>query len=253
MQEARFSTGFWDSLNDRQQAALSARGRESVFGRGEALCIEGDSSTHVYVLLVGWAKVVSATLEGHEIVLALRGPGDVVGELASELDGYRTATVRALVRVRALSVVAERFMAFLDAYPPAARAYRHVIAQRVRETGDNLRDRMESTGAQRLARLMLELGERCGEGTERGVTLTVPLSQTDLASWVGVSRATVTRALREWRERNLVSTRLGHTTIIDSAALRRISGTAGHHMLTRGNTGTRQAAGFDQQREGYSA
>ncbi len=83
---------------------------------------------------------------------------------------------------------------------------------------------METSGAQRLARLLLELAQRCGETTGQGVTLAVPLSQTDLASWVGVSRATVTRALRQWRERKLVSTRQGHMTIIDTAALRRISG-----------------------------
>ncbi len=224
LREARISTGFWGSLSNSEQAALSTRGREAVFDRGEPLCVEGDLSTHVYIMLAGWAKVISVTTEGHEMVLALRGPGDLVGELAGELDGYRTATVRAVVQVRALSIVAERFMVFLDAHHGASRAYRHVIAQRVRETGDNLRGRMETSGAQRLARLLLELAQRCGETTGQGVTLAVPLSQTDLASWVGVSRATVTRALRQWRERKLVSTRQGHMTIIDTAALRRISG-----------------------------
>ncbi len=224
LREARISTGFWGSLTHSEQEALSTRGRQAVFDRGSPLCVEGDLSTHVYVMLAGWAKVVSVTAEGHEMVLALRGPGDLVGELAGELDGYRTATVRAIVRVRALSIVAERFLVFIDAHQSASRAYRHVIAERVRETGDNLRGRMETSGAQRLARLMLELAQRCGEPTKQGVTLAVPLSQTDLASWVGVSRATVTRALRDWRDRKLVSTSRGRMTIIDSAALRRISG-----------------------------
>ena len=184
--------------------------------------MEGDPSTHVLVLLTGWAKVFSSTLEGHDMVLALRGPGDVIGELAGDLGGYRTATVRALMRVEALVIGADRFNAFLDFHPAAVRVYRRVMAERQHELGQNLRTRMDSSGAQRLARLLLDLAGRCGCVTENGVTLAVPLSQADLASWVGVSRATVTRALHDWRKRELVSTRQGHMTIIDAASLRRI-------------------------------
>ena len=222
MQAVPPNTGFWTSLSDGDRAALSERGHESVFARGTPLCREGDPSTHVLVLLSGWAKVFSSTEEGHEMVLALRGPGDVIGELATDLGGCRTATVLALVRVEALLIGADRFNAFLEDHPGAVRVYRRVMAERQHEMGQNLRTRMESSGAQRLARLLLDLAVRCGYVTDNGVILAVPLSQADLASWVGVSRATVTRALREWRERKLVSTRQGRMTIVDPVALRRI-------------------------------
>jgi CRP/FNR family transcriptional regulator, cyclic AMP receptor protein len=222
MHEAPPSVGFWGLLGDGERVALRARGREAVFARGMTLCLEGDPSTHLFILLSGWTKVLSATMEGHEIVLALRGPGDLIGDRAADLDGYRTATIRALMRVDALIVLAERFTAFLDAYPAAVRAYRRAMTQRQRELDDNLRGRMESSGAERLARLLLQLAVRCGEETRYGVTLAVPLSQADLASWVGVSRATVTRALHQWRQRGVVSTRHGRMAITDVAALRRI-------------------------------
>ena len=158
------------------------------------------------------------------MVLALRGPGDVIGELATDLGGYRTATVRALMQVEALTLGADRFDGFLEAHPSAVRVYRRVMAERQHELGQVLRTRMDSSGAQRLARLLLDLAGRCGRITEDGVTLAVPLSQADLASWVGVSRATVTRALHAWRERKLVSTSQGRLTIIQPAVLRRIAG-----------------------------
>jgi CRP-like cAMP-binding protein len=222
MEQVPPNAGFWASLSDADRAALQAQGRAAVYARGTPLCMEGDPSTHVLVLLAGWTKVVSATLEGHEMVLAIRGPGDVIGDLAADLGGYRTATVRALMPVEALLISADRFYRFLDAHQAAMRVYRRVMSERQHERDQSLRMRMESSGAQRLARLLLELAGRCGQVTGNGVTLAVPLSQTDLASWVGVSRATVTRALHEWRERKLVSTRHGRMTIIDSATLRRI-------------------------------
>jgi CRP-like cAMP-binding protein len=222
MRQQRYGTGFWESISDNERMVLSNQGRESLFTRGMPLCLEGDASTHILILLTGWAKVLSTTIEGHEIVLGLRGPGDIVGELAADLGGYRTATVRAIVPVHALSAGVDRFIAFLDAHPAAAHAYRKAMAERQRESTENLRGRIESSGAQRLARLMLDLAARCGAMTEQGVTLMIPLSQADLATWVGVSRATVTRALRQWRDRGVVSTAQGHTTITDVATLRRI-------------------------------
>jgi CRP/FNR family cyclic AMP-dependent transcriptional regulator len=227
MHAATSSPGFWGCLSGGERAALSAQGRETAFSRGMTLCLEGDPSTHVLILLAGWVKVLSSTRDGSEVVLALRGPGDVIGEQAADLDGYRTATVRALMRVEALTIVAARFAAFLESHPNALHAYHRVMAERQRELNENLRGRMETSGAQRLARLLLDLAARCGEETERGVRLAVPLSQADLASWAGMSRATMTRALHQWRQRGIVSTLQGRMTITDVAALQRIGRTEG--------------------------
>jgi CRP/FNR family transcriptional regulator, cyclic AMP receptor protein len=199
MGKAAPAPGFWQYLGNAERVALSAMGRETAFARGMTLCLEGDPSTHVFILLAGWVKVISSTAKGGEIVLALRRAGDLIGDEAAALDGYRTATVRALMPVEALTIAAARFTAFLDAYPSATGAYRRVMAERQHELAVNMRGRMETSGAQRLARLLLDLAARCGDSTEHGVRLAVPLSQADLASWAGMSRATLVRALHQWR------------------------------------------------------
>ena len=53
---------------------------------GVTLCNQGDLATHVFILLAGWVKILSTTQDGHEIVLALRGDGDIVGEIGGEID-----------------------------------------------------------------------------------------------------------------------------------------------------------------------
>jgi CRP/FNR family cyclic AMP-dependent transcriptional regulator len=106
--------GFWDLLSDAERAGLSALGRTTVFSPGATLCIEGDPATHVFILVAGWVKIIGVTSDGHEMVLALRGPSDLVGEMAGEATGYRTATVQAIDTVRSLIVGFERFDAFLD-------------------------------------------------------------------------------------------------------------------------------------------
>jgi len=216
--------GFWDLLSDADQAALSAIGREVVYPRGETMCVEGDPATHLFILLAGWVKVFSVTRDGQELLIALRGQGEFVGEVAGEATGYRTATLRTGTLVRSLIVGHERFSSFLDAYPGAGRAYRQVITQRWNETSAILINRAATTGAQRLAALLIDLAERYGVPAGNEVDIGMPLSQDELASLGGSSRATVTRALTNWRQRGLIRTAHRHFTIVNVDALRKIAG-----------------------------
>ena len=214
---------FWGQLPEREKELLQTAGRTCVFPPGATVCAQGDPATHVFVLVSGWVKVVAVAGGGQQTVLALRGNGDVVGEVAGEVTGYRTATVKAIGRVRSIVLPHTRFAAFLDANPAAARAYRHALTQRWNDTAESLRIQSISSGAERLARLLLELAEGHGQGDEHQTTIELPLSQEELASLVSASRATVTRALRDWRQRRLVETSPRHITIIDHAALARIA------------------------------
>jgi len=215
---------FWGRLNEAEQTALQALGRISVFRPGDTMCTQGAPATHVFVLVNGWVKIFSVTSDGHEIVLALRGRGDIVGELAGEFTGYRTATVKAIDLVRSLIIGHESFMSYLDSNPGASRAYRHAVTQSWNDAAAILRSRWAASGAQRLAAVLLDLGYRHGTATESGIGIALPLSQEEIASLIGASRATVTRALRDWRRRGLVRTRQRHIMLIDIAGLRRIAG-----------------------------
>ena len=146
------------------------------------------------------------------------------GELAGETTGYRTATVQAIGTVRALIVGYEKFSAFLDSHLGADHAYRRMFAQRWNDTASMLRSRSVTNGAQRLARLLLDLAARHGTQTAAEVHVAMPLTQVELASMVGTSRATVTRALSNWRQRGIIRTGQRDLTITDLGVLRKIAG-----------------------------
>jgi CRP/FNR family transcriptional regulator, cyclic AMP receptor protein len=216
--------GFWTRLTGTEQASLSDLGMTRVYPPGATLCHEGDPATHLYILVAGWVKIISVTREGQERVQALRGNGDVVGEMAGDVTGQRTATMKAVDRVRALIIGYDRFHAFLDATPAAARAYRRAMTERSVEAAARLRRQSVANGAQRLAALLLELAERHGTGTPEGsIHVVMPLSQDELASLAGASRATVTRAYRNWRGRGLVRTATRRITILDLDNLKKIA------------------------------
>ena len=212
--------GFWALLTDDERAVLTGLGRSAVYPPGTVMCVEGDPATHVFVLVKGWVKIVGVTSDGHELTLALRGRGDTVGEMAGETTGHRTATVQAIGMVRALVVPYDRFSSFLDAHDGADRAYRRMVTRRWSDAESMLRTRSVTSGAQRLAVLLLELADR----RDREVRMAMTLTQEELASLTGASRATVTRALSNWRRRGIIRTAQRDITITDLAALRKIAG-----------------------------
>ncbi len=151
------------------------------------------------------------------------GTGTLIGEVAGETTGYRTATVQATGTVRALIVAYEKFSSFLDSHAGADHAYRRMVTRRWNDAESMLRTRSVTSGAQRLAVLLLGLAERHGSGTDGEVHVAMLLTQEELASLVGASRATVTRALSNWRRRGIIRTGQRDLTITDLETLRRIA------------------------------
>jgi CRP-like cAMP-binding protein len=89
-----------------------------------------------------------------------------------------------------------------------------------------LRVRAVTSGGQRLAGLLLGLAERLGGQAEGVIEIALPLSQDELASLAGTSRATVARALNAWRQRGLIRTGQRRITLTDVPGLRRAAGPA---------------------------
>ncbi len=224
MPETDTAEGFWWLLTASQQTDLSAAGQIRHYKPGSILCNEGDLATHLFVLTAGTVKIISVTADGDRRVVALRGNGDVIGEISGEKTGQRTATVQAIDPVYALIVGYERFGRFLESHPIAARIYVRVMIQRWGEAAEMLSMLSVTTGTQRLAALLLQLAGQHGNETAGEIHIAMPLSQEELAGLASTSRSTVTRAFRNWRRRGLIRTGQRQITILDQQALQRAAG-----------------------------
>ncbi|MGI5330916.1 Crp/Fnr family transcriptional regulator, partial [Actinomadura nitritigenes] len=154
------SAQFWDSLSPQEQIALREVARPRSFSPRQPLLNEGDDSDHVLLITAGWAKVISTTEDGHQMVMGVRGPGDLVGEDAALAAVPRPATVWTLSPVRALAIPFARFLAFLDAHPAAWRTLTTTQIHRLAEAERRIKWQASGLDAtQRLALLLTELAE----------------------------------------------------------------------------------------------
>lgn len=210
---------------DRQQ--LFAIGAPHSYRAGEVLVRQGEDRRDVHVLLEGRASVVRTTPEGREVLLALRGPGDTLGEIVALDPAPRMANVTALEPVASLRIPGERFVDFLRQRPVAMLAMLQLLARRNRESDRRLVDTRAEDSLTRLARHLLELGARYGAASDDGIDLDVPLSQQQLAAWVGVSREAVSAGLRQLREQGAVATGRMRITLLDVDRLRSVAAGTG--------------------------
>jgi CRP/FNR family transcriptional regulator, cyclic AMP receptor protein len=224
MAEERAVAGFLAALTPAETDDLRVRGRRRRFARGATIVNEGEVPRRVVVLLSGRVKVSDYSEDGREIVLGARGPGDLIGEI-SVIDGQPcSATVTAFEPVEAMVVEAAEFTAFLDAHPRVLRVLLTSVVQKLR---DSDRKRVEfgvHDTEGRVARRLVELADEHGDEHQGRVSITLPLTQHELAGWTCSSREAVSKALGNLRACGWVETDRRRVTIVNLDALRRRAG-----------------------------
>jgi CRP/FNR family transcriptional regulator, cyclic AMP receptor protein len=216
---------FLDALTGQARQEVLGMGTERRFAAQEHLLRESERGSHVLVLLEGWAVVSTATDRASaRLILALRGPGELVGEMAV-LDGApRSATVIALGPVRAVVITGDRFRRFIARNPQANGLLMTQLVARLRTSDDERRLLASLTVLQRLAARLLEFaglpqnqGARAAQ--HPGGAVLVDLSQHDLAAAVGATREAVAKALRLLRDARVVSTGQRRIHLVDQTVL----------------------------------
>lgn len=212
---------FWGLLTQAEQEDFTRNSHVKRWQRGEVIFHEGDKSDSVIALQAGRVKASCHTVGGSEIVLAVRGPGALLGEL-SAVDGEpRSATLQALDPLTARVMPLAAFEAYLLSHSRVTYLLMRMLSERLRDAD---RKRIEfgaqdSTG--RVAARLVELAERFGAPNGDGeIKIALPLSQDELAGWIGASREAVSKALGVLRSAGWIRTSRLSVVVLDLAALR---------------------------------
>lgn len=202
---------------------LFEQGRTTRFEPGDALFREGGRSSTVVLIRHGRCKVTSLSEDGRETLLAIVGPGDVLGELGALDGGPRSATVTTLDEVEATVVPSAAFRDLVERDGAVAMSVLAIVNERLREADRKWAEFGALGAPTRLALRLLELAGRFGEVDGHGERITVPLTQDELAGLVGSSREAVTKALRRFRDEGWVETGRRRITILDRPGLERFA------------------------------
>ena len=214
---------FFARLSAEEAAAFRSRAVTRHFDRGTTLMHQDEVPGRLIVLERGHAKVTTLADDGREVVLAFRGPGDLVGEISALGGEPRSATVRALDPIDAMAMAAGDFDAFLEDHPRVAVVILRVLIGRLREANRQQFEFAAYHTLGRVANRLVDLAERFGEPCELGVRIGLSISQEELAAWAGASREATSKALHDLRAMDLIETQRRHITVRSVDKLRRIA------------------------------
>jgi len=208
------------SLAEEDRRRLLASTHRRRFTRREVLFHEGDPGDTLHLIDKGRLAVRITTPLGDVATLGVLGPGECVGEMALLATGRRGATVIALEKTETLSLHRDQFEELRQRNPAVDRFLVDILAAEVRRLDDQLMEALFLPVERRVLRRLLALTD-VYTGDANGTGVEIPLTQDDLASLAGTSRATVNRVLRQAEEAGWVSLGRGRIRVIDHDRLAR--------------------------------
>lgn len=214
------TAGFLDLLPPAVADRVVLEGRRR-HRQGSTLFRVDDPAGDVHVLMTGRVKVVTETLIGRPVLLALRGPGDLVGEQVAFDGGRRSATAVALEDAVSVALPVARFRDLLLEHPVTSLGLLGIASRRLRDADAKRIEFTALDSAGRVARRLVEMGEHWGEPTPEGLLIDLGLTQDEIASWTGASREALTRALGAFRKRGWLTTERRRILLLDVESLRR--------------------------------
>jgi CRP/FNR family cyclic AMP-dependent transcriptional regulator len=201
-QEVIRKAPLFTALDDAAATSLLASMDSVRISKGTVLFAEGDEGDHLYVISDGKLKLGTSSGDGRENLLSILGPGEMFGELSLFDPGPRTSTATAVTDAKLLSLGQEKLIPWLATNPQVSLQLLARLAQRLRRTNEAVGDLVFSDVPGRVAKALIDLGERFGKQTDEGLFVHHDLTQEELAQLVGASRETVNKALADFAGRN---------------------------------------------------
>lgn len=220
---------FLDAIEPTTAAALLADSVQRTMPRNGWLFHEGDGPLDAYVIDTGLLKLFKTTVDGSQALLALRGPGEIVGELGA-IDGQpRMLSAVAAVDSQVTIIRGDRLVGLIRDHPEFAMTILSNLTLLLRQTAVHILALASGDAHALVARRLLQLVDDPAYGavrSERGgaTVIDMPLSQQEVAAWAGVSLRSAAAALKQLRDDSIVSTSRLQLEVHDRDELERRAG-----------------------------
>ena len=215
----------FDGLTQKQWNRLNEYLYGRVFPAGTNIITAEQPGEVVYVILSGAVKVYIDEADGQRVILAISGPGDIVGEMSLVDSAGRSASVVTLERSHMLWMERRAFQHCLDTIPEMNQNLVRILSHKIRLASAQIQALASLDVYGRIARQFLAFAEKYGEtgDDENGILIPIRLTQSDLAELVGASRKRVNQVMVNFKKQRLISVDPdGYTTVHNRKDLARL-------------------------------
>jgi CRP-like cAMP-binding protein len=206
----------FSGLGDAELQALAQVASEKRYGPGDVLFHEGDQCAGMYIIGQGRVKIFKISPAGREMTIAVETAPSTVAELPMFDGGPYPASVSALDDVLAIFIAKRDFFQACQQFPQVPLKVLAVVGRRLRHLVTTLESVTFGSIRQRLARLLLELGDAAG-----AETFPMAMTHQELASRLGTVREVVSRNLSRFQVEGMIRVAERQISILNRTALER--------------------------------
>ncbi len=205
----------FDGLKPAELACLSSLLHCKTFPADTNILSAEQPGELVYVILQGTVKIHVEQADGSDVILAILGPGEVLGEMSLLDVPVRSASGITLEESSLLWMDRSGFQECVQATPCVALNLARILSARLRLANERIQALSALDVYGRVARQILAFADRYGESTPAGdVTIPLRLTQSDIAALVGASRERVNQVLGFYKRQGYISVDKGfHITV----------------------------------------
>jgi CRP/FNR family cyclic AMP-dependent transcriptional regulator len=208
-------------LDRGELSRLAELCRERAYPKGSIIVFEDDPGDSFFIVRKGRVKVVLVGEDGREVILSVLGVSDHFGEL-SLIDGQpRSAHVISMEDASLIILRREDFRRRVEASPTVAWALLNELSRRLRKADDQIGGLVLLDVHGRIARLLLD--EATASVT--APTIAKQLTHQTIAQMIGASRETVSRAMKDFQDRGLITVQRRQITLANRPALEQLAQT----------------------------
>jgi len=208
-------------LDGREREAFLGRCRPEIFDSGETVFSQGAPHVGTYVISSGLIRTYYTSPLGKEITLAFWSDGDWIG--GPDFFGESPTHIwsaQAVERSSTLLIAGSDLRRLAREIPGVGIAVIGALTFKLHWLSLLLQTLATESVSERLAHLLVTLGDTYGEPYQHGVRIRYPFSQEDIAAMVGASRQWVSMAISRLQKAGIVRTDKRHLIIVDPDKLR---------------------------------
>ena len=189
-------TDLFGALSDADLNAVVTEMREANFSSGQVVFARGDAGREIYLVIKGRVRLSVLTAEGRELSFAHAEAGQIFGEIAVLDGGERTADATTVTKMTALTLSKVALQRLIESNIGLREGVIRFLCSRLRDADQQLEGIALYPIEIRLARFFLAAArQKEGPDVEGNVSLSIPISQSELALLIGASRPKVNAAL----------------------------------------------------------
>ena len=194
----------FENLNNEELLEVVKTINHKEYSKGDVIFTEGNVANTLYFVNEGNIKLYKYTKDGKEQILHVLSEGEFFGELDLIKPSKYGFNSKAIVNSKICTLTKDEMKDIIMRKPEIGIKVLETVGERVAKVESLVQNLATNDVDSRLAYLVIDLMEKYGQSIEKNISIKLPLSREDMASFIGVTRETISRKLKKFEDEKLI-------------------------------------------------